>query len=55
VQRSTFKPWSASSGKVAARFPANFILGYPEEEYRLRDDVTLEQRKQVMEWLDENA
>ena len=37
------------------RFPANFILSYPEDEYELRDDVTPSQLMELARWLDENA
>ena len=37
------------------RFPANFILSYPEDEYELRDDVTPEQLRELAGWLDENT
>ena len=36
------------------RWPANFILSYPEDEYELRDDVTPEQLRQLAGWLDAN-
>jgi hypothetical protein len=37
------------------RFPANVILTYPEDEYVLRDDVTTDQLRELVGWLDENA
>jgi site-specific DNA-methyltransferase (adenine-specific) len=37
------------------RFPANFILSYPEDEYMLREDVKPEQLIELGEWLNENA
>jgi len=37
------------------RWPANFILSYPEDTYRLRDDVTPEQMRELAGWLDENS
>jgi len=37
------------------RFPANFILSYPEDEYELRDDVTPSQLMELARWFDENA
>ena len=33
------------------RFPANLILSYPEDEYKLRDNVTPEQLQQLAGWL----
>jgi site-specific DNA-methyltransferase (adenine-specific) len=36
------------------RFPANFILTYPEDSYKLRDNVSLEQLKQLLDWMHEN-
>ena len=36
------------------RFPANFILTYPEDSHKLRDNVSLEQLKQLLDWMHEN-
>jgi hypothetical protein len=38
----------------AGRWPANLILSYPENEYKLRDSVTPEQLRQLAEWMDAN-
>lgn len=37
------------------RFPANIILGYLEDEYLLKENITKDEKKKVMEWLNENA
>ncbi len=37
------------------RWPANFILSYPEDEFTLRDDVTPQQLHKLSEWMNENA
>ncbi|HQS59676.1 MAG TPA: DNA methyltransferase [Gallionellaceae bacterium] len=37
------------------RFPANLILSYPEDEYELRGDVTVEQKRELYGWLSANA
>ena len=36
------------------RWPANVILSYPENQYRLRRDVTEEQKRELYRWLSEN-
>lgn len=36
------------------RWPANLILTYPEDSYKLRDNVSLEQLKQLLDWMHEN-
>ncbi len=45
----------ASGMTNKGRFPANFITGYPEDEYQLRDGVTEEQRSELQRWLNENT
>jgi hypothetical protein len=37
------------------RWPANLILTYPEDEYKLRDNITPQQLAQLAEWMNENA
>jgi site-specific DNA-methyltransferase (adenine-specific) len=39
----------------AGRWPANLILTIPEDEYRLRDDITPDQLHQLADWMNENA
>jgi site-specific DNA-methyltransferase (adenine-specific) len=39
---------------TSGRFPANLILTYPEDSYKLRDNVSLEQLKQLLDWMHEN-
>jgi hypothetical protein len=39
----------------AARWPANLILSYPEDEYQLSPGATAEQRKELYGWFYENA
>jgi hypothetical protein len=41
--------------KMQGRFPANLILTYPENEYILKSDITLEQKKTALKWIYENA
>lgn len=48
-------PPKTTGSSQLGRFPANFILSYPEDEYELRDDVTPEQLRELAGWLDENA
>jgi site-specific DNA-methyltransferase (adenine-specific) len=40
--------------EASGRFPANLILTYPEDLYKLRDNVSLEQSKQLLDWMHEN-
>ena len=44
-----------STPQLQGRFPANFVLSYPEDEYELRDDVTPSQLMELARWFDENA
>ena len=37
------------------RFPANFILGYLEDEYMLKENISKDDKKKVLEWLNENS
>ena len=37
------------------RWPANLCLSWPEDEYKLRSDITAEQRRELFGWLHENA
>ena len=39
----------------AGRWPANLILTYPEDEYKLRDNITPQQLAKLAEWMNENA
>ena len=39
----------------AGRYPANLILTYDEDSYTLRDDITLSQRQELEDWLNENT
>ena len=43
------------SSEHQGRWPANVILGYPDDEYELRDDVTSNQLRKLAEWMDENT
>jgi hypothetical protein len=40
--------------ETQGRFPANLVLTYPEDSYKLRDNVNLEQLKQLLDWMHEN-
>jgi hypothetical protein len=37
------------------RWPANLILTYPEDEYKLKDNITPQQLAKLAEWMNENA
>jgi hypothetical protein len=37
------------------RWPANLIVSYNEDEYKLRETVTPQQLKRLSEWLCENT
>lgn len=58
-----FKPGSDLSGTdrgrweptAEGRYPANLILTYDEDSYTLRDDITLSQRQELEDWLNENT
>ena len=39
----------------AGRWPANLILTYPEDEYKLKDNITPQQLAKLAEWMNENA
>jgi hypothetical protein len=43
-----------ASGPIG-RWPANLILTYPEDEYKLRDNITPQQLAKLAEWMNENA
>jgi hypothetical protein len=43
--------WTPTQG----RWPANLILSYNEDEYKLRETVTPQQLKRLSEWLCENT
>jgi len=48
-------PMTRSVYSSKGRWPANLVLGWPEDEYELRSDVTPEQLRELAGWLDENA
>ena len=37
------------------RFPANFILSYPENSYIIKESLTIEQKEKALKWIYENA
>jgi site-specific DNA-methyltransferase (adenine-specific) len=39
----------------SGRWPANLILTYPEDEYKLKDNITPQQLAKLAEWMNENA
>lgn len=43
------------SGGHTGRWPANFILSYPEDEYKLKDNITPHQLAKLSEWINENS
>jgi hypothetical protein len=40
---------------ATGRWPANLIVSYNEDEYKLRETVTPQQLKRLSEWLCENT
>jgi site-specific DNA-methyltransferase (adenine-specific) len=42
-------------GEQLGRWPANLILTYPEDEYKLKDSITPQQLAKLAEWMNENA
>jgi hypothetical protein len=44
-----------SGSHSLGRWPANLLLGIPADEYELRQDVTIEQKRELYGWLSENA
>ncbi len=51
----THKGDKYSIKETQGRFPANFILTYPENEYMLKEEITIEQKKIALKWIYENA
>ena len=37
---------------VQGRFPANLILTYPENEYKLKDNITTDEMRMLADWID---
>lgn len=58
-QGSNHRPWHDGHIKTTTehkgRWPANVVLSYPEEEYILKDGVTPEQKRDLFNWMNENA
>ena len=52
---STRKAPKGDGYTVTGRYPANLILTYDEDSYTLRDDITLSQRQELEDWLNENT
>jgi len=51
---------SFGGGKITqqhaqGRFPANFILSYPENSYIIKGILTIEQKEKALKWIYENA
>ena len=46
---------AAETDQTSGRWPANLILTYPEDEYKLRDNITPQQLAKLAEWMNENA
>jgi len=44
-----------TSIKQQGRFPANFILSYPENSYIIKESLTIEQKEKALKWIYENA
>lgn len=54
--KNTYKKGSGFRDDSAnGRFPANMILGYLEDEYLLKDNISKQDKKKVLEWLSENT
>jgi hypothetical protein len=51
IHSSTGKEYEQPQG----RWPANLILTYPEDEYKLKDSITPQQLAKLAEWMNENA
>jgi hypothetical protein len=49
------KSWAEQGREPQGRWPANLILSYPEDEYRLKATATAAQRRELFGWLSENA
>ena len=41
-------------GTSGGRWPANLLLGWPEDEYELKDNISADNLRQLAGWLDEN-
>jgi hypothetical protein len=48
-------PQDATGTIAAGRWPANLILTYPKDEYKLKDNITPQQLAKLAEWMNENA
>jgi hypothetical protein len=55
IRQSAEKKKSEFIESTQGRWPANLILTYPEDSYKLRDDVTPEQLKELSDWMNENT
>jgi len=44
-----------TTGQKLGRFPANLILTYPENEYILKEELSIEQREKALKWIYENV
>ena len=42
-------------GSLDGRWPANFIFSKEEVEYKIKDDITKEELKELLGWLNENS
>ena len=42
------------AGSECGRWPANLLLGWPEDEYELKDNISADNLRQLAGWLDEN-
>ena len=55
IKQTAKKKGAATVQSTQGRWPANFVLSWPEDEYELRDDVTPDQLRQLAGWMDANA
>lgn len=46
---------NVEKAEALGRWPANVVLSYPEDEYRLRDDVTPDQLQELARWISAHA
>ena len=60
MQEQGFRPYKIDNRKKEetvnppGRWPANLLLGWPEDEYELKDNISADNLRQLAGWLDEN-
>lgn len=48
-------PHDADGRSAVVRWPANIILTYPEDEYKLKGNITPQQLANLTDWMNENT